>query len=417
MKKKILLIIVIVLIIAGSVFSHFGGFGTGESADSQELAKYAMNMEELSIPENTRIIALGEATHGNKEFQQLKLDVFQILVERYGIRGFALEADYGCCERVNRYIHGGEGTVKEATEALGFTIYKTNEMGNLIEWMRSFNETAQEGNDLRFYGFDMQRTDYNRQYLLEAAKAMNLDTSKLEQLSDSLSLDDKEAIYSDIKEQMLAAEKGQDIDVSIHFADILLQNIAIGKVYEENFAEANGVRDKYMADNTLWILEQEERRNNHMIFISAHNGHVEQFGTYVGGSQKVMGNLLADTLGKDQYYAIGTDFYKTTCNMPTSNGKRVTHTFYSHDPLAKAANMNDYDMCYLDFSKIPDDSSLSKYINDYIYMGNLGDNPIDGLNGIIFHVLPQAYRIWQCPSLLYDSLIIVTNAHPIVVNQ
>ena len=58
-------------------------------------------------------MALGEATHGNKEFQQLKLDVFKIMVEDYGVRAFSLEGDYGGCETVNRYIHGGDGTVKE----------------------------------------------------------------------------------------------------------------------------------------------------------------------------------------------------------------------------------------------------------------------------------------------------------------
>ena len=40
------------------------------------------------------------------------------------------------------------------------------------------------------------------------------------------------------------------------------------------------------------------------------------------------------------YYVIGTDFYKTHCNMPTrSPEKRTIQVFYSHDPLAKAAKL------------------------------------------------------------------------------
>ena len=39
-------------------------------------------------------------------------------------------------------------------------------------------------------------------------------------------------------------------------------------------------------------------------------------------------------------YVIGTDFYKTHCNMPTrSPEKRTIQVFYSHDPLAKAAKL------------------------------------------------------------------------------
>ena len=120
--------ILAVLVLTGAVFYRFGGFGTGGSADLEEFAAYAGQISEITIPENTRIIALGEATHGNREFQQLKLDVFQIMVEQYGVRAFAFEGDYGGCEVVNRYIHGGEGTAKEAAAAIGFAIYRTGEI-------------------------------------------------------------------------------------------------------------------------------------------------------------------------------------------------------------------------------------------------------------------------------------------------
>ena len=43
-----------------------------------EFEKYAVTVEDISIPEQAKIVALGEATHGNQEFQQLKLDVFKI---------------------------------------------------------------------------------------------------------------------------------------------------------------------------------------------------------------------------------------------------------------------------------------------------------------------------------------------------
>ena len=56
-------------------------------------------------------------------------------------------------------------------------------------------------------------------------------------------------------------------------------------------------------------------------------------------------------------------------------------------------------------------------VNGYIFMGNLGENPMDGLNGIVFRILPYAYRVWQVPSELYDGMIFVTQAHPISVNN
>ena len=50
-------------------------------------------------------------------------------------------------------------------------------------------------------------------------------------------------------------------------------------------------------------------------------------------------------------------------------------------------------------------------------MGSLGENPVDGLNGIVYRFLPYAYRVWQAPSELYDGMIFVTEAHPISVNK
>lgn len=204
-----LLTVVASAALLGGIYSYFGGLGTGKCANINEFKKYAVTVENLSIPEQAKIVALGEATHGNKEFQQLKLDVFKIMVEDYGVRAFSLEGDYGGCEAVNRYIHGGDGTVKNAVLAIGFAIYQTEEMENLISWMREYNKSVAQGNDIRFYGFDMQRREYNYQYLLEAVKNAGMDAEKLEKIwnqdkqkyTDEYTAEQREKIIKDIKEE------------------------------------------------------------------------------------------------------------------------------------------------------------------------------------------------------------------------
>ena len=116
-----------------------------------------------------------------------------------------------------------------------------------------------------------------------------------------------------------------------HLADVLLQNMELGK-YIDNAGEINIHRDKMMAENIMWILKQEEARGNGRIFISGHNGHAKKSGNY-DANNKVMGNLLADEIG-NEYFVIGTDFYKTTCTLPVDeNGKRKNYIFYSYDPM------------------------------------------------------------------------------------
>ena len=86
-----------VMALAALVFMRFGGFGTGENVNPEEFLAYAEPVENITVPESAKIIALGEATHGNAEFQQLKLEVFKLMVKNNGVRAFALEGDYGGC--------------------------------------------------------------------------------------------------------------------------------------------------------------------------------------------------------------------------------------------------------------------------------------------------------------------------------
>lgn len=398
-----------VIAMIGGIYSRFGGFGTGECADTAEFSNYAVSFSELTIPNETQIIALGEAAHGNREFQRLRLDVFQVLVEQYGVRAFALEGDFGGCETVNRYIHGENGTAAEVLSATGFAIYRTDEMENLVEWMRDYNASAAPGEDLRFYGFDMEQRACSYRYLLEALQKENVDTADFENMWDGEESTYADGYTAEQRTEIIRAVRDQlppDDVQAIHFADILLQNIELGK-YIDDSGELNAQRDRMMMENTLWVLQQEQARGNSLIMISGHNNHIMQC---ANAGTLVLGSLLADNLG-DGYFAIGTDFYRSVCNLPKPyTGKRITHTFYSYDPLAKASEKCGFDVSFLDFSKIPEDSALTKYIANNISMGSLGES-----YSALMNFIPRSYRVQRIPQDAYDAMIFVANAAPIEI--
>ena len=396
-------------------YGYFGGFKKVKPIDNEDFAKYTGSISDITIPDSVRIIGLGEATHGNVEFQQLKLDVFKLMVEKYGVRAFALEGDYGGCEAVNRYIHGGPGTAQEAAAAIGFPIYRTKEMAQLIDWMRNYNATAKEGEDLRFYGFDMQLYECSYQYLLEAAKTFAIPTVELEKLWDksegkysaSFTADQKAKVIEKVKQDLLQLNDSTTAQ-AVHFADMLLQNIAVGKVMD-NMSKGIALRDSLMFVNTHWIMEQEAFRGNECIFISGHNGHIQRVHDY-GKDGKAMGARLANELGK-AYFVIGADFYKARVSLPKGkSGRRSNHTFFSKDPLAEAAKKCGYETCWLDFSRIPDSTTLKHQITEYTWMGDVGEG-----YSPLMAFLPMSYRDWVSPKSLYDGVIIVSNAHPIAV--
>lgn len=402
----------IITIVGGvGIYSHFGGFGTGECADTTEFTKYATSVSNLTIPRQTQIVALGEATHGNKEFQQLRLDVFQVLVEKYGVHAFALEGDYGGCEAVNRYIHGGSGTAAEALSAIGFDIYRTDDMEKLIEWIRNYNTSAAHGEDLRFYGFDMEQYAYSYRYLLEALEKANIDTSELKKIWDSKNNAYADTYTSEQCAEIIGTVKEKlpaDNVQAVHFAELLLQNIELGK-YLNDSGKLNEQRDRMMAENTLWILQQEQQRGNSQIMISGHNNHVMQC---ENDGTPVLGSRLAEKLG-DDYFAIGTDFYKSVCNLPKPyTGKRINHTFYSYDPLAKASKNCGFEVSFLDFSKIPESSPLSEQVSKDICMGSLGES-----YSVLMNFVPRSYRVQRTPQKAYDAMIFVADATPIEIES
>lgn len=359
-------------------------------------------MENITIPESAKIVALGEATHGNVEFQQLKLDVFKLMVGNFGVRAFALEGDFGGCEQVNRYIHGGEGTAQEAAAAIGFAIYRTNEMAELISYMRQYNENATKDDDLRFYGFDIQRYSYSFQFLMEACTELSVDTKNLKKLMDGeewSSEYDSPGRIEIITQVKTEIEDMENSAQAVHFADMLLQYC---ELQVNPSTDGSDLRDKFMAENVQWILQQEQHLGYERIFVSGHNGHVAKWGSFDS-----MGKLLSDKTDNG-YYVMGTDFYKSKCNLPSgSSGKRTNQTFYSHSPLAKTAKMAGLDMCWLNFENVPKQSELSQLSSQYTYMGNLGES-----YSLFMRLIPPSYRMFQPPSVLYDSMIFVTDANP-----
>ncbi len=268
----------------------------------------------------------------------------------------------------------------------------------LIEYIREYNDDAEE-EQLNFYGFDMQRIRYSFDALKKECIAEGVDLSFLDnfiidgQWNQNYSYEEKKDLLMKLKKTLELKEFNGDL---IHFVDVLLQNV---EVLHRKDTGGSLLRDQYMAENVSWILQKEQQRGNDCIFISGHNEHVAKWGSYDS-----MGKLLSNQY---RYYVIGTNFYKTRCNLPEGNHKRTIQTFYSHDPLAKTAKLAGFKMCWIDFSSLEEGTEIKRHADAYTYMGTLGES-----YSIMNRFLPPCYRMFQPPTTLYDSMIYVSNASP-----
>src|SRR5262249_9788487 len=136
------------------------------------LAKHAIplatteatgNVDDLaplaSIIGDAHVVGMGDATHGTHEFFTTKLRILRFLVERMGFDVLAMEGSYPQLERINAYVQGGPGDVKQLLlPQQGEEIYwfwNVEECVAVIEWMRNYNLTRGNRPPIEIVGADV----------------------------------------------------------------------------------------------------------------------------------------------------------------------------------------------------------------------------------------------------------------------
>jgi len=264
------------------------------------------DMEPLRIlVGDARVVALGEATHGTREFFQLKHRMLEFLVSEMGFTVFAIEATMPQSFDVNRYVLEGEGDAAAALAGLGFWTWNTEEVLEQIEWMRSYNADPAHERKVKFYGFDMQSLpravrvplDYlgdvdpaaSRELIATLAPLASPITartlsSETTQRQDSVltAIRDVLRLLDERRSEYVARTDSGKWAVARRHAEVAVQNLAM------TLGVGPAVRDSAMAENALWILEHEGPDAKMVLW--AHNGHVATLPWAMGGHlRRVLG--------------------------------------------------------------------------------------------------------------------------------
>ena len=103
---------------------------------------------------SARIVSLGEATHGTREFFQLKHRMLEFLVTEMGFTIFSIEANMPEAYRLNDHVLNGAGDPARLLKGMYFWTWDTEEVLAMIRWMHEFNQSGK--GRVEFTGFDMQ---------------------------------------------------------------------------------------------------------------------------------------------------------------------------------------------------------------------------------------------------------------------
>ena len=82
--------------------------------------------------------------------------MLEFLVTEMGFSIFAIEANLPEAQAVNQFVLEGKGDPAAALAGLYFWTWNTQEVLDMIEWMRRYNQDPSHACKIKFYGFDMQ---------------------------------------------------------------------------------------------------------------------------------------------------------------------------------------------------------------------------------------------------------------------
>ncbi len=138
-----------------------------ESIDSRLATKSRESLAK-SIG-SARVVGLGESRHDTREQLLLKALLVRHLIEDLGFRAFILEESFSHVEPLDRFLGSGEGEPRALLNGIvGWYLWDTEEMLDLIVWIRQFNETQQPSQRVRFFGMDITAPAQGVQRVLTA---------------------------------------------------------------------------------------------------------------------------------------------------------------------------------------------------------------------------------------------------------
>jgi erythromycin esterase len=276
------------------------GFGAKETTewfrshaiplDTVEAGHGFKDMQPLKkIVGGAHIVELGEATHGTREFFQFKHRMLEFLVSEMGFTVFGIEAHWPASLAVNDYVLNGKGDPAKALAGMYFWTWNTEEVLDMIRWMRRYNQDPSHVKKVKFYGFDMQTPTLAAKRVVAYLQKVDPGFApKSEQILAPLTnpfvshnyrkLDKESKLatsagvaeilkrFETEKQNYIARSSESEWVLAQHHAQILSQGLA------NRSPGGSYVRDRAMAENIKWILDHEEPATRMVVW--AHNAHV-----------------------------------------------------------------------------------------------------------------------------------------------
>ena len=339
MRKNLIMRLLPLFLIFICCSERMNRAGTEAASAIPEEAVYSLeNTDDLNVlmeaVGNSRIVLLGEATHGTAEFYTWRAKISRRLIQEKGFDIIAVEADWSDAGPLNNYIKGSESFSSAEMALQNFDrwpgwMWNNEEIAEFAEWLKNYNSSVENSKKVSFRGMDVYGIRESLQAVHEYLQTYNpaaasyskavLDcfapyeqndtayaaatVSSQENCADEVTLM-FDALEATVNEQHPNSEVGFN---ALQNAIVVSNAEAYYRTAAKSNAASWNVRDLHMTGTVERLLENEEDK----VIIWAHNTHVgdARATDMLDAGIVNVGQLLRENFEEDDVYIIGFGTY------------------------------------------------------------------------------------------------------------
>jgi erythromycin esterase len=326
--------------------------------------------------ESARIIGLGEATHGTREFAEWRTRIIERLVVEEKLTTLSLEAGWEETLRIDDYVRNGVGTARDVVSSLRYFPWRTQEFVELVETLRGINAGRDYKNRVEFLGMEvdppqqmadaiLKRVPQQHRFrpLLERSIA---DVRRWKRWADYLDLDaqQRKIVKGNLAMAIRRIEKSRaPHDRGAFDNELVAYALSVMKMTVEGLDLEGAAflrRDRLMAESQLLLLDYMGKRRQ--IALWAHDSHLAK--SLMDG--RIPLGFFLDRSLRDSYFTIATLFYEGSFLASKGpKGGRVAYSapeppehFIERDLAATSTDTG----CFVDFRAASKDALVKKWL-------------------------------------------------------
>ncbi len=153
----------------------------GENCEPFEYIETADLLPLLDRIEDSRLVLIGESTHGTSEFYRMRERITRELIERKGFSFVGIEADWPDAARIDHYVRDREYPSSEWSAFARFPtwMWRNREVKEFVDWLRHHNAMLSEQNRVAFYGLDLYSMHRSIHRVLEYLSDIDPETARI----------------------------------------------------------------------------------------------------------------------------------------------------------------------------------------------------------------------------------------------